>query len=65
MTAELIEFLRAQYDAEERLAREASRYDDEDAARGDCPGIRPNEIEALKILAEPYRDRPGFQESWL
>lgn len=33
-------------------------------AAGLCPDSKPEEIPALRLLAEIFSDRPGYQEAW-
>lgn len=31
---------------------------------GECPGFEPDKLPLLRLLALPYADHPGYQESW-
>lgn len=39
-------------------------HDAESIGAGSCPEINPNEIQALRLLAMPYADRPGYRDEW-
>lgn len=39
-------------------------HDAEEIEAGECEETPPNEIEALRVLAALYADRPGFREEW-
>jgi len=36
----------------------------EQIAAGRCGETSPDEIDALRLLAQPYADRPGWREEW-
>lgn len=86
---DLIEWLRAQYDADERGIREALRtaewgvterdlidIDSKRKILGVCEAAIANQgiygedaqeqvaEDILRIMAQPYADRPGFQQEW-
>ncbi|MFJ4624258.1 DUF6221 family protein [Streptomyces sp. NPDC088812] len=31
---------------------------------GECPNFPPNDLPLLRLLAQMYADRPGYQEAW-
>jgi hypothetical protein len=33
-------------------------------AAGECPEIRPGDIPAIRVLAQPYAGQPGWREEW-
>ncbi|MFB7162349.1 DUF6221 family protein [Streptomyces sp. NPDC056242] len=63
-------------DAKRQLLRKVFEYEamidsewgcshDADAIRtGLCSETQPNDVEALRLLALPYADRPGYREEW-
>lgn len=39
-------------------------HDPDEIAAGQCAETQPQDVTALRLLALPFADRPGFQESW-
>ncbi|MFM9629397.1 DUF6221 family protein [Streptomyces galilaeus] len=39
-------------------------HDPDEIATGQCAETQPQDITALRLLALPFADRPGYQESW-
>ncbi|WP_329336138.1 DUF6221 family protein [Streptomyces sp. NBC_01352] len=39
-------------------------HDADEIAAGQCPEIQPKDITALRLLALPYVDKPGYREEW-
>lgn len=66
----------AEVDAKRRILDEILAYESkidgewgcchsaEGIAAGQCPDIRPDDIHAVRLLALPYADRPGYREEW-
>ncbi|MGW1938970.1 DUF6221 family protein [Streptomyces goshikiensis] len=66
----------AEVDVRRRLIQEVLRYEAkidgewgcchsrEQIAAGLCEEINPDDIEALRLLALPYADQPGYREKW-